>query len=592
MKEIAHAVLALNWWPFAVLLISAGVVVLLSLLRVPAFFVLILAALAAGLLAGKFDPTTLPESIQANSHWVQILKLIALEMGQAAANFGVTIALVVIIGVCFIESGAVSSLARRFLALFGEKRAADALMAGGYLLTVPAGFSALFTLLLPFARALGRRPGRDYGLYVLALCCGGAIVSSLAALHSGPIAMAETLELNFGLALAAGLVAGIIPAAASWLVARQLIHRLNIPKRDAGVFGADELQATDESQPPPFALALLPILLPILLLTAGSIAALIQGRAFVLADIRDAGSLTARIDHARDPAAGFVRVHLTDTTRMQMGGHGGNPPSVSVQKAMIKDFNRIIRTVPLYEAEAFKSVTLRAETRALAGKALDGDNFTRFNRLLLEDAFAAELKPTHGLNPTLSRYLAFVGDRNMALLIGALLAAALVARRRGVSLPALYRRVRAPLAAAVVMILIACAAAALGAVLQRAGIAESVQAAVVNRRISLLLLAWALAAILRVAQGSLSVALLTTAAMVYPVFSLSPWPYHSIYLFLAIGFGGMFGSWMNDSTFWIVSRVGGFTEKETLQTWTLISSVGSVVGLLQTILCAKLLPMV
>jgi GntP family gluconate:H+ symporter len=43
-------------------------------------------------------------------------------------------------------------------------------------------------------------------------------------------------------------------------------------------------------------------------------------------------------------------------------------------------------------------------------------------------------------------------------------------------------------------------------------------------------------------------------------------PYHPVYIFMAIGFGAMFLSWMNDSGFWVVGKLSGFTEKETLKT--------------------------
>ena len=59
-------------------------------------------------------------------------------------------------------------------------------------------------------------------------------------------------------------------------------------------------------------------------------------------------------------------------------------------------------------------------------------------------------------------------------------------------------------------------------------------------------------------------------------------PYHPIYVFLAIGFGAIGCSWMNDSGFWVVSRLSGFTERETLRTWTVLLTIISVVGVLFT----------
>lgn len=65
-----------------------------------------------------------------------------------------------------------------------------------------------------------------------------------------------------------------------------------------------------------------------------------------------------------------------------------------------------------------------------------------------------------------------------------------------------------------------------------------------------------------------------------------------IYLFLAMGFGSVFLSWMNDSAFWVVARMSGFTERETLKTWTLMLAIIGVFGLLQTLFAAWLFPLV
>jgi GntP family gluconate:H+ symporter len=63
-----------------------------------------------------------------------------------------------------------------------------------------------------------------------------------------------------------------------------------------------------------------------------------------------------------------------------------------------------------------------------------------------------------------------------------------------------------------------------------------------------------------------------------------------MYIFLAIGFGAMFLSWMNDSGFWVVGKLSGFTEKETLKSWSVVLTVNSVAGLVLTFICAKLFP--
>jgi GntP family gluconate:H+ symporter len=126
--------------------------------------------------------------------------------------------------------------------------------------------------------------------------------------------------------------------------------------------------------------------------------------------------------------------------------------------------------------------------------------------------------------------------------------------------------------------------------LRHAGVGEAIRAASAGYSINLILLAWTVAVVLKFAQGSGTVAVLTTAAMMVGVTQGVALPYHPMYLFLAIGFGGLGLSWMNDSGFWVIGRLSGFTERETLRTWTVVAFAMSFAGLLETLLLAKLLP--
>lgn len=66
---------------------------------------------------------------------------------------------------------------------------------------------------------------------------------------------------------------------------------------------------------------------------------------------------------------------------------------------------------------------------------------------------------------------------------------------------------------------------------------------------------------------------------------------HPIYLFLAIGFGATGFSWMNDSGFWVVSRLAGFSERETLRTWTPLLTAISLTGIVLTLIASRLMPL-
>jgi GntP family gluconate:H+ symporter len=93
-----------------------------------------------------------------------------------------------------------------------------------------------------------------------------------------------------------------------------------------------------------------------------------------------------------------------------------------------------------------------------------------------------------------------------------------------------------------------------------------------------------------VAQGSATVAMITSASIMLSIAGPGGFGVHPLYIFLAIGYGATTLSWMNDSGFWVISRLGGLTEGETLRSWTVLLTVISIVGLLQALVAAALWP--
>lgn len=479
------AVGGLWWWPFVVLVVSVAlIVVLITVVRLHAFLALILAAIAAGLLAAQ-----LPGGA-GRSHWVQAVELTTQEFGVMAGKVAVVIALASVIGLCLMESGAADKVVRRFLAVFGERRAGTAMFLSSYVISIPIFFDTVFMLLLPLARAMALRTGKDYLLYVMAICTAGIVTHSLCAPHPGPLAMAEALQVDLGLSIIVGVVVGIVPATAGWVVANWLNRRYPIPLREtAGAPLADlaSIVRKDERELPAFGWAITPVVLPIFLIS--------------LASLFDAA------------------LKQPDTFPWLIGLCGGR--------------------------ETFPAVALWVE---------------------------------------------FIGNRNVALLLGTVVAMGLLMRQRRVTVAKVCQWIGPPLETAGVIILITSAGGAFGLMLKNAGVGEAIKTAAEGREINLIFLAWLVAAVIRVAQGSATVAMLTTSAMVLPLMQAGL-PYHPIYIFLAIGFGAMICSWMNDSGFWVVGRLSGFTEQETLKSWTVIATVNSVAGLVVTWLVAALLPM-
>ena len=145
-----------------------------------------------------------------------------------------------------------------------------------------------------------------------------------------------------------------------------------------------------------------------------------------------------------------------------------------------------------------------------------------------------------------------------------------------------------------VIILITAAGGAFGHVLRQSGIAEAIQHRFPGTQdgTTLLFLAFAITAIVRFAQGSATVAMITSVGIVGPIAAGLSLGYHPIYLALAIGCGSKPLPWMNDSGFWVVGRMSGMTEAETLKTYSVTLTLMGIVGFLVTLAGATWWPLV
>ena len=198
------------------------------------------------------------------------------------------------------------------------------------------------------------------------------------------------------------------------------------------------------------------------------------------------------------------------------------------------------------------------------------------------------------------KYLEFFGSPNIAMLLAAIAAvytlAAQLIKDSKVSddglMSTLSKAMEDPLQTAGVIILITGAGGAFGGMIRMAGVGETIEGLATSYNISLILLAWGATAVVRIAQGSATVAMITGVGLMSSVIGDgSSLPYHSLYIFLAIGFGSITLSWMNDSGFWVVQRLSGFTEKETLKTWSVMLTAISLLGLIQIMIFSTLFPM-
>lgn len=185
----------------------------------------------------------------------------------------------------------------------------------------------------------------------------------------------------------------------------------------------------------------------------------------------------------------------------------------------------------------------------------------------------------------------FLGDKNIALFIGAFISIALLAKAKHYDRVKIAELLGPPLETAGIIILITSAGGAFGAMIKNAGVGGAVDRLADHMGLNLVVLSYVLALIIRVAQGSATVTMLTTSAIMFPMIG-PDLPYHPIYLFLSIGFAAFSLSWMNDSGFWVVSRLSGMTEKETLKSWSVLLTLVSLVGLAVSWLGSVFVPLV
>ncbi len=167
-----------------------------------------------------------------------------------------------------------------------------------------------------------------------------------------------------------------------------------------------------------------------------------------------------------------------------------------------------------------------------------------------------------------SRVTAFAGDANFALLLSAAIALTVIARQKGYTVKQLGGLMERALASAGLIILITSAGGAFGAMLVQAEVGRSLGDIALRYSMPILLLAFLVAALFKAAQGSSTVAMITTASIMAPMLASAPQPFHTVYMACSIGGGALVGAWMNDSGFWVYKQMSGFTEAESVKTWT------------------------
>jgi len=184
-----------------------------------------------------------------------------------------------------------------------------------------------------------------------------------------------------------------------------------------------------------------------------------------------------------------------------------------------------------------------------------------------------------------------LGDSNLALLVSALISLYLLYSYTS-DRKEFQKNIQTALSSAGVIILITAAGGALGALLQQSGIGNTVKNMAGDYQLAVLPLAFFATAVMRTAQGSATVAMITAIGILSSLSNSETLGFHPVYLALAIGCGSKVFAWMNDSGFWIVTKMSGMTEKESMRFFSFLLLVMGLAGLVSVMVLAKVIPLV
>ncbi|HZE84219.1 MAG TPA: SLC13 family permease [Puia sp.] len=424
---------------------------------------------------------------------------IALEFGNTCGKLGILIAMAAIIGKCMLESGAAERIVRSLLKLTGIGKAPVAFLVSSFFIGIPVFFDTVIFLMIPLAKAMTMRIGKNYLLFVLAIMAGASMANSLVPPAPGPLFLVTEMQIPIGMMMVAGFLLGVITMSSGYVFALYANRKWPVPLRDSLDARLEDIRSAslkEDTQLPPLWLSLLPILIPLVLICANTALTSLSSLSPSLAQ-----SLTSSSSS-----------HVPVTASSFSGG--------------------------------------------------------------------------------LIRLLKFFGDKYIALSAGGLTALVLLVRQKRSGKEGMSSFVQAALMSGGAIILITAAGGTFGGMLQQSGISARIAELTSGYQMALIPLAFLVAAIVRTAQGSATVAVITASGMLSGMATHGHLAYHPLYLGLAIGCGAKLVPWMNDAGFWIVCKISNLTEREALKTISPMQTIMGGVGLIVILVAAKLLPLV
>ncbi|WP_224490325.1 GntP family permease [Robertkochia flava] len=182
-------------------------------------------------------------------------------------------------------------------------------------------------------------------------------------------------------------------------------------------------------------------------------------------------------------------------------------------------------------------------------------------------------------NTGVASLFALIGHPFSALIIANLLAWYFLGIRKGVSRKDLQKISNKSLAPAGIIILITGAGGVFKQVLIDTGAGEILANSLSDLGVPILLFAFIMAALVRIVQGSATVAMITAAGLVAPVIDTAFSSLEMACMVIAVASGASIFSHLNDSGFWLVSQYLGLDEKQTFRSWTMMTTLLALTGL-------------
>lgn len=253
-----------------------------------------------------------------------------------------------------------------------------------------------------------------------------------------------------------------------------------------------------------------------------------------------------------------------------MGLLCGIPAMIVAGPLLARRFQNIAvgRTVGLSEANVTLSESTMTLKQALFAIVLP-------LALIVGNTAGQQLLAEGALRTTLS----FVGHPFMALLFSCLYVYIVFGRMKRVPAEKLQEVMSRALEPAGMVVLVTGAGGVFKQILVDSGVGDLLGAFFSQQAIPPMLLAFVLAALIRIAQGSATVAMITSAGLVAPILQhLGLDQVQTALVVVAIASGASIASHVNDSGFWLVSRCLNLTEAETLRSWTVLSTIAALVG--------------